>query len=811
MIGFKTTFAALLTALLFAPAEADIIYVTQGGSGNGSSWGNSASLQYALANANAGDDIWVAAGRYKPGALVQDVFVIPEGVDVYGGLHGDESPSFNLDNRDFVTDETFLDGDIDNDDELDDGNSNTLVLMSGYDEHSNRFDGFTVMMSYGTLDVSIDDMGGGAVDVLFNDDSVTVTIANCVFHDNFNRAGGGVVSLNSHLNIEDCTFYDNHADDYGGGVIAVGAVINNSTVADWHLNVTDCTFTNNMASGLDAFLPEHGGALVILSMASATVTNCDFVDNFAGKYGGAVGIWSSADPAHQPDVTFTDCNFIENSIENSDPNFPDFRARGGAVWIENADVSFSVCDFDDNQSDGGGGAIWVNAEEQDSVTQTASLSLDDCRFRRNVMTDLDEFNGPSGGGAVFLGGLHEFSGFDPDGDITCTITDCQFIGNCAPKGGALYSRSAKTVDIRDCTFVDNMAAKIEGDGGEGGAIVHDDELVRTGNQMRIARCRFVENTAQSAGGAIANCMGALTTAANCYFVGNIAYEGGGATVNEEDTASSVGDTRLDLHNCLIAGNSASNGSNNLDVGGACLNEDKGLSDVIHCTIFANHAGYKYGGLVCSDSNNPVVSRMQVYNCISWANTDLDTGTGTREAQVEYLNSTHVSGDTDQNVIDGLDTYAFSGGDNKDDDPVFLDPASTTIQWDAVSYDENTGMSTFSCYDADAAEPGMVFQPKASVKTMLLIVSVDTGADEIVCWGWWSSFQPTLPVTGKLVDLRIDDTNSSAIDYCENDHLPPDTCDVDDMNGTAEALPIDLYGGDRTQGSYPDSGVHEIQD
>ena len=61
------------------------------GANNGSSWTNAyTDLQAALAKAKAGDEIWVAAGTYKPtnGTDRTKSFVMTAGVAIYGGFAG---------------------------------------------------------------------------------------------------------------------------------------------------------------------------------------------------------------------------------------------------------------------------------------------------------------------------------------------------------------------------------------------------------------------------------------------------------------------------------------------------------------------------------------------------------------------------------------------------------------------------------------------------------------------------------------------------------------------------------------------------
>jgi hypothetical protein len=120
---------------------AGILYVTPDGTGDCSSWVNACILQTALTNATGGDDIWVAAGTYKPTTSTSPFmsFVLKNGVAVYGGFDGTESL---VTQRDPEINITILSGDIgvegDNSD-----NSERVIIASNVD-NTTILDGFTI-------------------------------------------------------------------------------------------------------------------------------------------------------------------------------------------------------------------------------------------------------------------------------------------------------------------------------------------------------------------------------------------------------------------------------------------------------------------------------------------------------------------------------------------------------------------------------------------------------------------------------------------------------------------------------------------
>jgi hypothetical protein len=105
---------ALLVALLLCvglvaqPAMATVYRVTTSGTdaASGADWAtNAITLQGALATAMSGDEIWVAAGIYKPGAVQSSTFNIGPDLAVYGGFAGTETA---LSQRNWTTNVTVL-------------------------------------------------------------------------------------------------------------------------------------------------------------------------------------------------------------------------------------------------------------------------------------------------------------------------------------------------------------------------------------------------------------------------------------------------------------------------------------------------------------------------------------------------------------------------------------------------------------------------------------------------------------------------------------------------------------------------------
>ena len=98
----------ILTAATLLPATAQTIRrVTMDGdpTNDGLSWAEAMTLQAALTASMADDQIWIVAGTYTPGTVLdadaptnaerEATFTIPAGVKLYGGFAGTEAADFN--------------------------------------------------------------------------------------------------------------------------------------------------------------------------------------------------------------------------------------------------------------------------------------------------------------------------------------------------------------------------------------------------------------------------------------------------------------------------------------------------------------------------------------------------------------------------------------------------------------------------------------------------------------------------------------------------------------------------------------------
>ena len=136
------------------------------------------------------------------------------------------------------------------------------------------------------------------------------------------------------LDIVDCTFDNNHADD--GGAIYAEYV---------RTNILNCRFTNNAAD-------DHGGAIEF-DVRESTIRNCHFENNKAKDYGGAIYFTEhDGDPRER----YSRSNQVRDSTFIS--NQGDY---GGAIYTNGCHNEMTNCYFYKNHANTDGGAIYAYA------------------------------------------------------------------------------------------------------------------------------------------------------------------------------------------------------------------------------------------------------------------------------------------------------------------------------------------------------------------------------------------------------------------------------------------------------------------
>jgi hypothetical protein len=312
---------ALNSALIGASSsetQSTILYVKPGGGGNCSDWSLACDLQFALSEAEPGDQIWVAAGTYTPTATTDRSisFEMQSGVSVFGGFPDTGDPTW--DDRYPWTHVTTLSGEIgeplNNSD-----NSFHVVYGNGVDANA-RLDGFTI--SRGNANGSgAEEWGGGML--LSNS---YLTLQNLIFLKNIAKGGGGLFVDYGSPTLDDVTFLENSATINGGGM---------HTHHSANPTLIDVTFESNWAfNGM-------GGGMMNYLNNDPILSNVHFWNNTA-LYGGGMYSQDGSDPV------ITDATFSGNSATGA-------FAYGGGMYNDHSSPTLTNVTFSGNSAVVGGG------------------------------------------------------------------------------------------------------------------------------------------------------------------------------------------------------------------------------------------------------------------------------------------------------------------------------------------------------------------------------------------------------------------------------------------------------------------------
>jgi hypothetical protein len=243
-----------------------ILYVKPDGTGDCTSWDSACDLQSALGIAVSTDQIWVAAGTYKPTGTSNRMisFVLKSGVALYGGF---PAQGGSWGSRDWRANLTTLSGDIGVAGVADDNSYH--VVVAGAVDSTAVLDGFTISGGNANDTVS-EDSGGG---MLIEEGSPT--LRNITFYDNYALYGGGIFNAEGSPLLTNITFNDNNADVGGGGMVNFRA----------SPTLSEITFISNGA--------DYGGGLDNFDNSNPQISYVTFSGNQAGNGGGMFNSHSS--------------------------------------------------------------------------------------------------------------------------------------------------------------------------------------------------------------------------------------------------------------------------------------------------------------------------------------------------------------------------------------------------------------------------------------------------------------------------------------------------------------------------------------
>ncbi|MBE2237479.1 MAG: PKD domain-containing protein [Caldilineaceae bacterium] len=411
-VGAVTLLAFLLVGIdgESTAAQSSVRYVKSNGMAGGAcaSWATACVLDYAMNQAAAGDELWLAAGVYIPtlGVGSSASFTLTNGVALYGGFAGTETARQQ---RDPAVHVVVLSGDAGIAGNSDD-NANHVVTAINVDA-ATRIDGVTIRDG-NAIGFSATGSGGGIY--IYNGN---LTIANVLFTNNSGQSGGGLYSRYGSPTLDNVQFIGNSAS-YGGGVYNYSPA----------MTLTNVIFRNNSVS-------LYGGGMYN-NASNPVLTGALFEDNRAGNHGGALY-------SNNSNTLITTARFTSNYAASS----------GGAIYSYRKTFSLSDTLFMSNTSRSNGGSLYVSRGALDG--ERISLFYNSTRYNggavatdRSVLTMTHvtaAFNQAKYGGVFY------------NDTTTVTLANATFYSNSATiDGGAMFNDAAATT-LDHLTAVGNAA------------------------------------------------------------------------------------------------------------------------------------------------------------------------------------------------------------------------------------------------------------------------------------------------------------------------------------------------------------------
>ncbi|SHI39290.1 LamG-like jellyroll fold domain-containing protein [Flavobacterium terrae] len=239
------------------------------GANNGTTWADAyTNLDAAITAFTSVNEIWVAAGTYKPtGSARTSTFLMKNALKMYGGFNGTETllsqrnPKLNL---------TILSGDIS-------GNDNATITNTEPTRQDNTY--HVITLKGNIRDVLIDGFtisGGNA-----NGGTLTTGTASAQFY----HTRGGAIYVNTYgandlgsITLKNCILEKNTGSDtaVSSGFFASG--VNNQS---YRTDFESCIIRNNFSAANAQIL--IGGASGFGLIANATITNSLFHNNVSAS------------------------------------------------------------------------------------------------------------------------------------------------------------------------------------------------------------------------------------------------------------------------------------------------------------------------------------------------------------------------------------------------------------------------------------------------------------------------------------------------------------------------------------------------
>ena len=366
---------------------------------------------------------------------------------------------------------------------------------------------------------SADEWGGGICALGAN-----LPLLQLLFMHNSAFRGGGMYCHQTQSGLTDVSFQDNTAVDGGGAYWKASFVAATNTTFDSNeattggglYSIKSVVYVDGGGEFKDNVAAANGGAVHCTICDVMSFEGISFESNHSGHSGGAAACSGS-------NVSFTDSDFLTNTSS----------FNGGAVLCGNAsEVNFNGSDLVGNSSLSHGGAIYCAG---------ASASFANLVFEVN-RTEPESPTGTAHGGAIYCGGDGEITLFNVElngnsaaetqgaghggGVYTCGTSvsnfwQVVFSGNSATNGGGLCCEAINPTLYSNLNYVSFIGNEASNDGG--GLYTWNNTLVS------IWIAEFFDNTAADKGGGMCCVATPQTWVQACHatFAANQAASGAG--------------------------------------------------------------------------------------------------------------------------------------------------------------------------------------------------------------------------------------------------------------------------------------------
>lgn len=626
-LSYVLVFIGLISCSVASAQSIRYVKPVSSGLGNGTSWLNASNdLQLVIQNSSSGDQIWVAAGTYKPARRADDLtvmavdendvqraFVMKEGVKIYGSFVGTETllsqrvlPTFNEN----TTYSSILSGDFLGDDIVEDESNDTdnapftilnieenachVVIFAGPITPNTILDGFSItggnaetrftqpeiIVNENSIITSV----GGGINLV----SASPTLSNIRIHHNCTSGGGGGLYLESSSPI-----MSNIISEFNRSTGSGGGMYNDNSSP----NISNIKLSYNFAW-------VQGAGLFNGYNSNLTVSNGVISNNISFLYGGGVMNVNST-------PTFTNTTINSNSALD-----------GGGIHNFNSGVILTNVNLLDNSCGGSGGGMYSQS--------STGINLN------NVTVTGNSAANSLGGGLTFTynstasllncsitensnGGLYIAQG------ASITVNGGSISNNLSDVGAGIYNESTLPSHFTDMEVNNNTNGGIFNNwssstftnivvsGNQGGA------GIAVGNASPIlTNMTITNNTSPGAGGGIS--IGSATpTISFCTVENNSAADGGGISISN----STVNLSNVSVSNNVASGNGGgiySNTSNstfaNVTVQGNTAPNGGGLfnrrsNPVMTNILITGNYSLGRGGGIYNNQSSPIITNATI--------------------------------------------------------------------------------------------------------------------------------------------------------------------------------------------------------